>query len=112
MGFPWVLSDSGRGVTTSELVLALDGGERRFRLPPGQAVFYPSGTTHWVEPVRSGCRVAAVGWMRSHVPEPSTRAALADFSRTIDELRASGAPDAPLVRLSELYSTFTRAAMR
>jgi len=95
-----------------ELVLALEGGERRVKLTPGQAVFYASGTIHWVEPVRDGCRIAAVGWIRSHVPDPATRDALADFSRTVDELRSAGAPEAPLVRLTELYSVFTRAAMR
>jgi len=44
--------------------------------------------------------------------DPATRDALADFSRTVDELRSAGAPEAPLVRLTELYSVFTRAAMR
>ena len=48
-------------------------GERDVRLPAGELILYPSTTLHRVDPVTSGVRLAAVGWVRSFVRDSSRR---------------------------------------
>jgi PKHD-type hydroxylase len=61
------------------LVIDDTGGERAFRLAAGDMVVYPATTLHRVEPVRSGVRLAAVGWAQSLVPDPGQREILFDL---------------------------------
>ncbi|HEX5314217.1 MAG TPA: Fe2+-dependent dioxygenase [Gammaproteobacteria bacterium] len=62
-----------------ELVIEAGSGERRIKLPAGQAYVYPASTLHRVEPVRSGSRLAAVTTIQSHIRGESERALLADM---------------------------------
>jgi PKHD-type hydroxylase len=55
------------------LVLESPAGEEAVRLPAGQAFVYPSTLLHRVEPVRSGERLAAVGWIESRVRSAERR---------------------------------------
>lgn len=55
------------------LVLAKPGDEERIKLPAGSLVTYPSTALHYVEEVRAGTRLAAVGWLQSVIREPSKR---------------------------------------
>lgn len=50
-----------------ELVVERPDGEDRYKLPAGDALLYPSSSLHRVEPVVSGRRYVAVGWMQSVV---------------------------------------------
>lgn len=56
-----------------DLVLELPGGEKRLRLPAGHAVLYPSTLLHQVEPVCSGERLVAVGWIESRIRRQDQR---------------------------------------
>jgi len=62
-----------------ELVIGASDGERRVKLPAGQAIVYPASTLHRVEPVRSGSRVAMVTTIQSHVRGETERALLMDL---------------------------------
>lgn len=62
-----------------ELVIEDAEGENAIRLPAGSLYLYPSTTLHRVEPVRSGTRLAAVGWVRSFVREAEAREILFDL---------------------------------
>jgi len=62
-----------------ELVIGADDGERRVKLPAGQAIVYPASTLHRVEPVRSGSRVAVVTTIQSHVRDETQRALVGDL---------------------------------
>lgn len=62
-----------------ELVVAASDGERRFKLPAGQAIVYPASTLHRVEPVRSGVRLGAVTTIQSRVRGESERALIGDL---------------------------------
>lgn len=62
-----------------ELVIEDSEGENAIRLPAGSLYLYPSTTLHRVEPVRSGTRLAAVGWVRSFVRDPGRREILFDL---------------------------------
>jgi PKHD-type hydroxylase len=52
----------------------------RFKLQPGQAIFYPSDTLHEVEPVTSGERLVAITFIQSRVKDPFRRAMLFELN--------------------------------
>ena len=55
------------------LSLEQSGSERSFRLPAGHAVVYPSTLLHQVEPVTSGVRLVALGWIESRIRRADQR---------------------------------------
>lgn len=55
------------------LVLETDAGEEEVRAPAGHAFVYPSTLLHRVDPVRSGERLVAVGWIESRVRSAERR---------------------------------------
>lgn len=65
-----------------ELVLEGHDGETPLKLAAGALVLYATGQTHRVEEVTSGERLAAVGWIQSHVRDPAQRDILFDLDRT------------------------------
>ncbi len=65
---------------------ALVVGDQPYRLPAGDLLIYDAGTPHEVEPLRSGTRLAAVGWLQSVVRDPSRREMLRSFYRSLDAL--------------------------
>ncbi len=62
-----------------ELVIESAAGEEAIKLPAGHLVAYPATTLHRVEPVRTGERLAAVGWARSYVRDGAQRELLFDL---------------------------------
>lgn len=62
-----------------ELVMETPGGEQAFKLPAGHLILYPSTTLHRVNPVTTGERLAAVGWMQSAIREAHAREILYDL---------------------------------
>lgn len=52
----------------------------RFRLPPGQAILYPSTMLHEVEPVTRGERLVAITFIQSRVAEPAKRELLFELN--------------------------------
>lgn len=64
-----------------ELVFELDSGPRTVKLDLGQAIIYPSGTIHRVNPVTRGARYAVVTTIQSFIREDSKRELLADVMR-------------------------------
>lgn len=64
-----------------ELTVRTSWGEQQVKLQAGDAVVYPSGTLHRVEPVRSGERLVALGWVQSMVRDPAQRELLFELCR-------------------------------
>ena len=62
-----------------ELVIETETGEQSIKLPAGHAVFYPSGSLHRVNEVRSGERLVSVSWTQSMIRDPQQRALLYDL---------------------------------
>ncbi len=62
-----------------ELVIEQPHGEVPIKLKAGNAIVYPSTTLHRVEPVTSGVRLCAVGWVQSFIREDSKREMLLDL---------------------------------
>src|SRR5215475_6937060 len=69
-----------------ELVIESSAGEQPFKLDAGSMVLYPTTALHRVEPVKSGMRVAAVGWVRSFVRSAEQREILFDLETARREL--------------------------
>jgi PKHD-type hydroxylase len=62
-----------------ELIIDTPSGEEAFKLPPGSIVTYPATTLHRVAEVTRGERLAAAGWVRSHVRDAAQRELLFDL---------------------------------
>lgn len=81
-----------------ELVIGTSAGEKRVKLPAGQAIVYPASTLHRVEPVQSGIRTAAIATIQSHIRGEAERQLVADFVnlwRRVEDL-APGSEEARL----------------
>ena len=63
-----------------QLHIRLGDGELRFKLKPGEAIVYPSDTSHEVEPVTKGERLVAITFIQSRVPDPFRRNLLFDLN--------------------------------
>jgi PKHD-type hydroxylase len=55
------------------LHIRLGDADIRFKLKPGEAIVYPSDTSHEVEPVTKGERLVAITFIQSRVPDPFRR---------------------------------------
>jgi len=78
VSFTLFLSDP-KSYDGGELVIDHASGEEAFKLPAGTAVTYPATTLHRVAPVTRGERLAAAGWVRSHLRDPGHRELLFDL---------------------------------
>ncbi|MEM6520120.1 MAG: Fe2+-dependent dioxygenase [Cyanobacteria bacterium P01_C01_bin.70] len=77
-----------------ELVMEGVDDERSYKYPAGSAIAYPSSTLHRVDLVKSGVRLAAVGWVHSWVKDPAQREILFDLDTVRRSLYAqSGKTD-------------------
>lgn len=91
-----------------ELVVETDGGARRVKLPAGQAVVYPSGSVHRVEPVTRGARLASFFWVESMVRSPEQRRLLFELDRTLIALRQRDPGSPESVALTGTYHHLLR----
>lgn len=89
-----------------ELTVLLGAQELAYKLPPGDAILYPSTTIHQVAPVTRGVRLAAITWLQSWIADAQQRELLIQ----LEEARArAGTGDARLaVLLASLRSNLFR----
>ncbi|MGB5278104.1 MAG: Fe2+-dependent dioxygenase [Gammaproteobacteria bacterium] len=82
-----------------ELVVQTAFGEQRVKLEAGDAVMYPSGSTHSVAEVTRGERIVAVTWLQSMVRDTSQRELLYRLSQARDILleKSKGEEETELV---------------
>jgi len=90
-----------------QLVLEMGSGQESVKLPAGALVLYPTRYLHRVEPVSAGTRVAAVGWVRSHVRDENQRDLLFDLDTALAEIHA-GNDEQGLERLANLRANLLR----
>ena len=69
-----------------ELVVQTSFGEQQVKLPAGDAILYPSSSTHRVAEVTRGERLVAVSWVQSLVQDPEKRALLHDLNQARETL--------------------------
>ncbi|WP_343081781.1 Fe2+-dependent dioxygenase [Ostreiculturibacter nitratireducens] len=107
LSFTLFLSDP-QSYEGGALVVADRVEERGFKLPPGQAILYPSDTLHRVEPVTTGERLAIVGWITSWVRDPAQREILFDLDAAIAAEADRGGDQAQILRLQRSRSNLLR----
>lgn len=92
-----------------ELSIETAFGAQQVKLAAGDAVLYPSGSLHRVEPVTQGRRLASFFWIQSMVRDEGARSALFDLDQSIQQLgRELGEGHAALVRLTGVYHNLLR----
>ena len=92
-----------------ELAIHEPQGERRIKLPAGDAVLYPGSTLHEVLPVTRGARIASFFWIESMVRSSEQRQLLFEMDMALLKLRARGGEDdAALVQLTGTYHNLLR----
>jgi PKHD-type hydroxylase len=91
-----------------ELTVHDSFGAHKVKLPAGSMVVYGGNSTHHVEHVRRGTRLAAVLWIQSMVRDPAQRLSLFELDLSLGALRQR-VPDAPeLTTLTALYHNLLR----
>ena len=69
-----------------ELTVRTSFGEKRVKLPAGDAVIYPASSLHQVAPVTSGERLVALTWIQSYVRNPERRELLYELNLAREKL--------------------------
>ena len=90
------------------LVLESPGKEEVFRLPVGHALVYPSTMLHRVEPVTSGERFVAVGWIESRIRHADQRELLFELDMTGRTLFERSGGDEVFDSISRTYANLLR----
>jgi len=83
-------------------------GPRRFKLPAGDMVLYPSTSVHRVEPVTRGARLAAFFWIQSMVREDAKRAMLYELDTSLQQLGRDVPSHSAMTQLMGLYHNLLR----
>lgn len=91
-----------------ELIINTAFGEQKVKLNAGDAVLYPSSSTHRVEEVTSGERLVAVTWLQSTVRDPAKREILYNLGQARDALMQTSPGSQTLKQLSSSYVNLLR----
>lgn len=91
-----------------ELVIEDTYGAHAVKLPAGDLVVYPAGSTHRVTPVTRGERLASFFWVQSMVRDEGARSLLFELDTAIRDLATQGAARDSLVRLTGCYHNLIR----
>lgn len=108
LSFTLFLSNPG-DYEGGELVLEQAGGEQRCKLEAGSAVLYYSTLQHRVDPVRSGERTVAVGWMQSLCSDARVREALFDLYRVLRALYGQEGKSEQFNLVGKIHANLLRA---
>ncbi|MHA7871173.1 MAG: Fe2+-dependent dioxygenase [Hyphococcus sp.] len=90
------------------LVIRNAGGDETVRGPAGSVAVYPSTAVHCVEPVRSGARLACVGWLKSRVKSAADREIIYDVESALADLAAVEVPASVRDRLANVRNNLLR----
>jgi len=91
-----------------ELVIKTAFGEQKVKLNAGDAVLYPSSSTHRVAEVTRGERLVAVTWLQSTVRDPAKREILYNLSQARETLIQKSPDSKELELLSNSYVNLLR----
>jgi PKHD-type hydroxylase len=91
-----------------ELVINTPFGEQKVKLNAGDAVLYPSSSTHRVAEVTRGERLVAVTWLQSTVRDPAKREILYNLSQAREVMIKNAAEAKETEQLSNAYMNLVR----
>jgi PKHD-type hydroxylase len=91
-----------------ELCMESDVDARRVKLPAGDAVLYPAGMVHWVEPVTRGVRLAALTWVQSVIRDHAMRQVVNEVAKVVGQLHESEPGSEATQTLLRAYANLVR----
>lgn len=91
-----------------ELTIQTSFGDQTVKLSAGDAVMYPSSSTHRVAEVTKGERVVAVTWLQSMVKDPARRELLFNLHQAREELLNTQPDAASTEQVSNSYVNLVR----
>ncbi len=91
-----------------ELVVHGAEGQRRVKLPAGEAVLYPGTSVHEVTPVTRGARLASFFWIQSMVRSGEQRKLLLELDDALVALRTEHGESASTIALTGTYHNLLR----
>lgn len=91
-----------------ELIISTAFGEQKVKLNAGDAVMYPSSSTHQVAEVTRGERLVAVTWLQSTVRDPAKREILYNLSQARETMIKTVPESAELEQVSNSYVNLLR----
>lgn len=91
-----------------ELVIESPAGEQAYKLSAGDMLLYPANTTHRVNPVTRGERIASFFWIESLIPSQEQRQLLYELDMGIYSLRSQHGDSEETVRLTGVYHNLLR----
>jgi PKHD-type hydroxylase len=91
-----------------ELVIRGVQSEQTIKLPAGDAVLYPAGTIHHVNPVTRGARLVAVTWVQSVVRDPARRELLYGLNLAREKLLQSAPGAEETAQVNAAYLNLIR----
>lgn len=90
------------------LVIRTPAGEQTVKFAAGDAVLYPAGSIHRVEPVTRGARLVAVTWVHSLVREEARRELLHGLNQAREKLLQSAPDEAETAQVNAAYLNLVR----
>ncbi|MBT8127629.1 MAG: Fe2+-dependent dioxygenase [Gammaproteobacteria bacterium] len=103
-----VFLNSPENYDGGELVVETAFGEQIVKLDAGNAIMYPSGSTHRVAEVTRGERIVAVTWVQSMVRDPAQRELLYRLSQARELLLAKSKGEQETELVSNAYINLMR----
>jgi PKHD-type hydroxylase len=91
-----------------ELVIQTSYGEQTVKLKAGDAIMYPSSSTHCVAEVTQGERIVAVTWLQSMVREPAKRELLYNLHQAREKLLQTDSGSDITEKVSNAYVNLVR----
>jgi len=91
-----------------ELVIQHGGLEQKIKPALGSLVLYPSTAVHYVAPVKSGVRLAAVGWIQSRIRHHEQRVTLFDMYQALQALENNAANQEARLAMLKVQSNLMR----
>lgn len=91
-----------------ELSIETPYGEKRVKLPAGDAILYPTTMLHRVEEITKGERLAAVTWIQSMVQDQSKRSILYDLAVVTQWVQGAAPQSSQYHTLNNTRSNLTR----
>jgi len=91
-----------------ELIIEDTYGQQSVKLKAGDAILYPSTSTHRVTPVTQGRRLASFFWIQSLIRSDEQRRILFDLDQSIQRLSAANQGGEEIVKLTGVYHNLLR----
>jgi len=91
-----------------ELVIRATLGDLEVKSPAGDAVLYPAGSIHHVNPVTRGERLVAVTWVQSLVRDPARRELLYGLNIAREKLLRDAPEAAETAQVNAAYLNLVR----